>query len=94
MATTLDWGFSCNAPAGAFCQEASITVQTCETVKWVARGGHQVVSGIRPNPDGTFASEWLSSGQSFSFKFEEPGEYPFYCPPHANMNAKITVWPA
>ena len=30
-------------------------------------------------------------GDSFSFTFDEPGEYPYFCQPHLTMNAMVIV---
>lgn len=44
--------------------------------------------------DGIFDSGTLSSGSSFSFTFDEPGEYPFFCKFHpSQMTGTIVVSP-
>ncbi len=55
-------------------------------------------SGLRgfANPDGTFDHDLSPKGQegdTFSFTFDEPGEYPYYCTPHLTMNAMVIVEP-
>ena len=30
-------------------------------------------------------------GDTFSFTFTEPGEYPYFCEPHLTMNASVIV---
>ncbi len=40
---------------------------------------------------GTFDSGPLSSGESFEFSFDQPGEYAFFCSIHPSMKGTITV---
>lgn len=68
--------------------------------------GHTVTSGAwgevnestglrgSQTPDGLYDHALAakgSEGDSFSFTFDEPGEYPYYCQPHLTMNAKVIV---
>ncbi len=46
--------------------------------------------------DGSFDSGTLNGGQSFSYTFEQPGEYPYYCALHGapggvGMAGTVTV---
>jgi len=41
--------------------------------------------------DGSFDSGFLDPGDSFSFTFDTPGEYEYYCLPHPWMRAMIIV---
>ena len=41
--------------------------------------------------DGVWDSGSLGQGDTFSFTFEEPGEYPFVCVIHPFMTGKVTV---
>ena len=41
--------------------------------------------------DGAFASEALGSGQSFTFRFDEPGRYAYFCEIHPDMKAVLSV---
>jgi plastocyanin len=56
---------------------------------------HTATSGVvennAPKPDGAFDSSFLSQGQSFSFVFDSPGAYDYYCSLHPFMTGKITV---
>lgn len=65
-----------------------ITIHVGETVTWTNQdfARHTVTSG-RPDDDdfGTvFRSRLLSRGQSFSFAFNVPGDYEYFCEPHAS----------
>ncbi len=74
---------------------ASITVNTGDTVRWVMNSSipHTVTSGENCVSDGIFSSGTMSSGQSYSFVFTEPGNFPYYCIPHCSqgMTGVITV---
>jgi plastocyanin len=55
-------------------------------------------TGLRgtQTPDGRFDHALAPQGQegdSFSYTFDEVGEYPYYCQPHLTMNAKVIVTP-
>jgi len=55
-------------------------------------------TGLRgfANPDGTFDHNLSPKGQegdTFSFTFDEPGTYLYYCKPHLTMNATVIVEP-
>lgn len=54
----------------------------------VEQGG----SGVTRSPDGKFSSEMLATDKTFSFKFDQPGTYPYYCDIHpATMRGEVTV---
>jgi plastocyanin len=53
---------------------------------------HTVTSGTPGNADGLFNSGNLSGGGTFSYAFDTPGTYDYYCIPHApNMNGSVVV---
>lgn len=53
---------------------------------------HTVTSGdIINGPDGKFDSGLVMSGKTFSYKFEESGEYAYFCMIHPWANASVTV---
>jgi len=53
---------------------------------------HTVTSGnIIEGPDGIFDSGLIKAGSTFSFKFEEPGKYEYFCMIHPWANASVTV---
>ena len=41
--------------------------------------------------DGAFGSGALGSGQAFTFRFEEPGRYAYFCEIHPDMKAVLSV---
>ena len=70
-----------------------LTVQAGTTVTWImdASFPHTVTAD-----DGSFDSGRMSNGQSFSFTFDQPGEFPFYCTLHGGpggtgMAGTVTV---
>jgi plastocyanin len=67
---------------------SSITVQSGTTVTWknFDEEPHTVVSTT-----GLFRSDALDQNDSFSFKFEEPGEYRFICSIHPQMRGTVIV---
>jgi len=73
-------------------EEANITVPAGTTVTWVQ-------SGDNPHTTTSYDGLWDSgiiqggSGGSFSFTFNEPGTYEYFCRPHENqgMVGSVTV---
>src|SRR5688572_15715121 len=67
----------------------NVTIQQGDTVIWVQRGSnHDTVS-----EDGLWSSGILASGRTFSFTFDTPGSYGYFCSPHRSqgMTGTITV---
>ena len=85
---TVSWGH-----AGG--SAASIIIMAGDTVTWLLdqEGGHNVVSGRTWGvADGLFVSPWLANlNDSWSYTFSADGSFPYYCGPHQNMVARITV---
>lgn len=53
---------------------------------------HTVTSGnIVNGPDGHFDSGLILSGETFSYKFENSGEYDYFCMIHPWANGSVTV---
>jgi plastocyanin len=65
-----------------------ITVAAGATVTWVNLDDvqHKVRS-----TDKTFKSKVLRTGDKFSFKFDEPGTYEYYCSIHPGIGGKVIV---
>lgn len=81
---------------------AKLTVTAGSTVTWhqMDPGVHTVTSGtvsqdgggVSMHPDGTFDSGQLATGKSFTFRFDKPGTYTYFCEIHpATMHGEITV---
>jgi glucose/arabinose dehydrogenase/plastocyanin/quercetin dioxygenase-like cupin family protein len=77
-------------------QPQRITVEAGTAVRWVNQDGvaHTVTSGTPQNPTGRFDSGTMQQGQRFSFTFEQPGTYQYFCRVHpAQMRAVVEVRP-
>jgi plastocyanin len=91
------------APAAAATQQvmmqgyafspAALTVRVGDTVTWMQHdeAPHDVVTTSAPV---AFRSPRLSAGQSWSYTFQQPGTYSYYCSVHPDMRASVTVLPA
>jgi plastocyanin len=67
---------------------ASVTIKAGESVAWVNSDDrdHKIVG------DGdSFASGNLSSGQSFTQRFEKPGRFGYSCAYHPRMKGTVVV---
>lgn len=60
-----------------------------DTVTWTNQDADMVHSVTAA--DGSFDSGLYGSGESWSFTFEQPGEYEYYCIPHPWMRARVVV---
>jgi len=85
------------AASGFSFAPASFEIQAGDTVRWEwAGGGHNVKADTVPDGSdwrGTPGSELFSSGHTYSYTFDTPGEYSYYCDPHrgAGMTGSFTV---
>ena len=81
---------------------ATLEVAAGTEVAWTQSdaGFHTVTSGtveqgtggVTPRPDGKFDSSRLATDQTFSFTFDEPGAYAYYCSVHpATMRGEVRV---
>jgi len=75
-----------------FFDQANITVEPGTTVTWVQSGDN---THTTTSYDGLWDSGMIEggSGGTFSFTFEEPGTYDYYCIPHESlgMTGSVTV---
>jgi amicyanin len=67
---------------------ATITIAAGTTVTWTNKDSVQHTVTERGN---LFDSGLLGNGQSFSYTFNQPGEYEYYCIPHPYMTGKVIV---
>ena len=67
---------------------AVITIPAGTTIVWTNRDDipHTVVSD-----DKVFKSKVLDTDEKFSFTFDKPGSYPYFCSVHPKMTAKVVV---
>jgi plastocyanin len=74
-------------------QPSQITVATGTTVTWTNEDSvaHTVTSGTRGNPTGLFDSGDIAGGGTFSYTFDQPGTYDYYCRIHQGMNGQVIV---
>jgi predicted secreted protein with PEFG-CTERM motif len=71
-----------------------VTVDVGGEVTWTNddTAAHTVTSGSASGgPDGTFDSSLITAGKSFTYKFEEAGEFPYFCLVHPWMVGKVVV---
>jgi len=80
-----------------------ITVSANDTVTWTNRdqenhsvtsgesSGRAGISGKSGNPDGVFDSGLFGMGQSWSYKFTQPGTFPYFCSIHPWMYGIVIV---
>jgi plastocyanin len=77
----------------------NITIQAGDTVRWDwFAAGHSVTSGSNGKANGLFDAGIHSDGYSFSFTFQNPGSYDYFCGPHYSMGmtgiVQVTAAPA
>ena len=81
-------------PEGCFLP-GEVTIAAGGHVEWANtdEAMHFATSGdgATMTPDGVFDSGMMNPGDTFSFTFEEPGTYPYYCMVHAWMVGTIIV---
>ncbi len=72
---------------------ANLEVEVGTTVTWTNKSDliHTVTSGSGRTPDGMFDSGNMSGGETFTYTFNDVGEFDYFCMPHENMTATITV---
>jgi len=66
----------------------TLTVPVGTTVTWTNRDDipHTAVS-----TEGAFKSKVLDSDEKFTFTFNKPGSYPYFCSIHPKMTGKVVV---
>jgi plastocyanin len=67
---------------------ATLTVQAGSTVTWV---NHDDAPHTITASDKSFSSLSLETDAQFSFKFDKPGTYTYFCAIHPFMTASVTV---
>jgi len=77
-------------------QPKPLEITAGATVLWTNEDDieHSITQGEPPLPvNGGFDSGFITQGQTFSFTFETPGEYLFFCQRHNSMTGKVIVSP-
>ena len=69
---------------------AAVTVKAGTRVIWV---NHDDIPHTIDSTEGKFRSGALDTDDHFQFRFDEPGEYQFFCRMHPKMTGKIIVHP-
>jgi plastocyanin len=71
----------------------TISVDSGKTITWVNedRGLHTVTTGYYDTPDGMVESGQIAPEDKFSFTFDEPGQFHYYCRLHPWMKGTIIV---
>lgn len=74
-------------------QPQRIEVEPGTTVTWVNNDAfaHTVTAGTRDNPTDEFSSGEIEPRDSFSYTFDEPGTYEYFCTIHEGMSGTIVV---
>jgi plastocyanin len=71
-----------------------LTVRAGTKVTWTNQDQilHTATAGAAPGTaDGKFDGPMDGAGQSFSFTFDQPGTYPYFCTRHNSMTGRIVV---
>ena len=66
----------------------TITVKAGTTVKWT---NFDQTTHDATSETGVFGSGNLTNGQSYSYRFNQTGTYPYYCVSHPFMKATVVV---
>ena len=71
----------------------TLTISKGTTVTWINMDfvQHTVTAGSESAPTGLFDSHGLNHMQSFSYTFNTPGTYSYFCDIHPDMVGTITV---
>ncbi len=71
-------------------QPAELTIKAGGTVTWVNKEKRTSHSVVLPAAQGG-ESERFFPDESWTYRFEKPGTYPYHCGPHPEMVGTITV---
>jgi len=67
---------------------AAATVAVGTTITWT---NHDDIPHTVTSTDGVFKSKVLDTDEKFSFTFDKPGTYPYFCTIHPKMTGKVVV---
>jgi plastocyanin len=74
-------------------QPKAMEVKAGTTVTWINGDDieHSVTAGAPGKETGAFDSGFFKKGGSYSFTFDKPGTYTYFCKRHNSMKATVTV---
>jgi|ERR1700690_1889043 len=67
---------------------AAVTVAVGTTITWT---NHDDIPHTVVSTDGVFKSKVLDTDEKFSFTFDKPGSYAYFCSIHPKMTGKVIV---
>ena len=70
---------------------ATLKVRTGTTVKWTNSEKRTTHSIVFTGPLAPPASERFFPGESWQYRFDKPGSYPYTCEPHPEMKGLVEV---
>ncbi len=70
---------------------SKISIKSGDSVTWLNEDAafHSITSGYYGNQSGLFDSEYLDPEESFTFIFENPGVYDYFCTLHPWMKGQV-----
>ena len=74
-------------------QPKAMEVKVGTTVTWTNSDDieHSVTAGAPGKETGAFDSGFFKKGGTYSFTFDKPGNYTYFCKRHNSMKATVTV---
>ena len=72
---------------------SKISITKGESITWINEDAafHSVTSGFYDSPDSLFDSGYLDPYESFSFTFNDVGNYDYFCTLHPWMKGQVIV---
>jgi plastocyanin len=67
---------------------AAVTVPVGTTITWT---NHDDIPHTVVSTDGVFKSKVLDTDEKFTFTFDKPGSYAYFCSIHPKMTGKVIV---
>jgi plastocyanin len=67
---------------------AAVTVAVGTTITWT---NHDDIPHTVVSTDGVFKSKVLDTDEKFTFTFDKPGTYPYFCSIHPKMTGRVIV---
>ena len=86
--------YDCHEPNGCYFMPDPVTISAGGEVTWTTSTNepHMIIGGSPASgPNGTFDSMLIWLGDKFTYKFEEVGEYPYFCNVHPFLQGTVIV---